>query len=88
MVYFDFKIFKVWPNSTSGKVKIALESDSSEDAYLQVYDLMGRKLMYKKLEMDSKTFYDEVNLESVDSGIYFFKIIQGKKGSVVKIIKK
>lgn len=84
----DFKVFKVWPNATSGKVKISLESNSSEEAQLQVYDLMGRKVMDKQLKMDSKTFYDEVNLEAVDSGIYFFKITQGKRMSVSKIVKK
>ena len=83
----DFKVFKVWPNSTSDKVKISLESDISEQATLEVYDLAGRKVLDKKLKMDNSAVYDEVSLEHVEAGIYFFKVVQGNKRAVIKIIK-
>jgi hypothetical protein len=84
----DFKVFKIWPNATFGKVRVSLESESSENAYLRVFDLAGREVLSKKLEIANNILYDEINIEDQTAGVYFFKIVQGKRMSVVKVIKK
>ena len=84
----EIKTIKVWPNPTFGKVNVSLQSDSSEDADISVYTLLGQRIIHKKLNVSNGEVYGEINLEKYSSGVFFIRIIQGMKESTLKIVKK
>jgi hypothetical protein len=84
----DAKTIRVWPNPTVGKVNVSLQSDSSEDAEISVYTLLGQRIIHKKLSVSNGEVYGEINLEKYNSGIFFMKIMQGMKESTLKIVKE
>jgi hypothetical protein len=84
----DAKTIRVWPNPSVGKVNVSLQSDSSEDAEISVYTLLGQRIIHKKLSVSNGEVYGEINLEKYNSGIFFMKIMQGMKESTLKIVKE
>jgi hypothetical protein len=84
----EIKTIKVWPNPTFGKVNVSLQSDSSEDADISVYTLLGQRIIHKKLNVSNGEVYGEINLEKYSSGVFFMRIMQGMKESTLKIVKE
>lgn len=78
---FDAKIF---PNPTNGIINIKLNNNSNLEANVEVYDNIGRKI--ETYTFDSKKF--ELDINHLQSGMYFVKIKQGNFVSTTKIIKE
>ncbi|MEM6966935.1 MAG: T9SS type A sorting domain-containing protein [Bacteroidota bacterium] len=79
---------KIYPNPVSDRIAIRGNEWTNEDFTLEVYDQYG-KFMYKNhfkfgggiFEIDT----EEVNI--LEQGTYFIKIIAGSKSSILKVIK-
>lgn len=72
--------FTVYPNPTSGILQIAnVENIES----IEIYTITGQLVLVKKI--NSSTQYIDVN--KLQSGIYFAKAIQGNTSKTIKIIK-
>lgn len=83
----DFKYFNISPNPMDDLVNISVQSDISEDMYLEVYNLLGVRQIFKKINSQNNNFVDTVDVTSLMPGFYIFKIKQGVKQSSWKIIK-
>jgi hypothetical protein len=83
----DFKYFNISPNPMDDFVNISVQSDLSEDMYLEVYNLLGVRQIFKKINSQNNNFVDTVDVTSLLPGFYVFKIKQGVKQSSWKIIK-
>ncbi|MBG6186151.1 S8 family serine peptidase [Flavobacterium sp. CAN_S2] len=83
----DFKYFNISPNPMDDLVNISVQSDISEDMYLEVYNLLGVRQIFKKINSQNSNFVDTVDVTSLMPGFYIFKIKQGVKQSSWKIIK-
>lgn len=83
----DFKYFNISPNPMDDLVNISVQSDLSEDMYLEVYNLLGVRQIFKKINSQNNNFVDTVDVTSLLPGFYIFKIKQGVKQSSWKIIK-
>jgi serine protease AprX len=83
----DFKYFNISPNPMDDLVNISVQSDISEDMYLEVYNLLGVRQIFKKINSQNNNFVDTVDVTSLVPGFYIFKIKQGVKQSSWKIIK-
>ena len=84
----DFKYLNIWPNPMDDLINIFVQSDLSDDIYLEVYNLLGVKQMIKKINSQNNTFTDTLYVDSLSPGFYVFKIKQGKKESSWKMVKK
>jgi hypothetical protein len=57
---------------------------SRQSAVVEVYDLNGRKLLEKNIPKGNETI--EVDVGSLKSGVYFFRLISENKSVTKKII--
>ena len=74
--------FKLFPNPSSGLYTIS--SDNKEFLFLEVYNLMGEKLISQTVFEGQST----LNLLSYPAGIYTVKVSNGDGDRFVKIIKQ
>ena len=75
----------VYPNPTSGKVKLVFESYEYEDLVYRLYDNSGALLQDQKVEGRET----EISLENLSSSVYFLKVIKNNlEVKVFKIVKK
>ncbi|MDI6031855.1 S8 family serine peptidase [Flavobacterium sp. LB2P84] len=83
----DFKSLNVWPNPMNNFVNVSVQSDLSDEIYLEVFDVLGIRQLYKKIDYSNNGFVNSINVDSLKKGLYIFKIKQGKKQSIWKILK-
>ena len=82
----DFQVFDVWPNPAKEVLNISLQSDISNEAYVTLYDIEGKRIVNKKLDTTDGAFNARLDLNSLSQGMYLVKIDQGDKQAVKKII--
>jgi hypothetical protein len=76
---------KVFPNPTTGLVKLIVGSSDLENLRFRLYDINGVLLQDKKVESRET----EISMENLFSSIYFLKIINNNlEVKVFKIVKK
>ena len=71
---------KMHPNPASGIVKFA--TASSEVLSVSVYDLLGKEVM------PAQTIQSELNISSLNPGMYFVKMEQGASSLTKKLLVK
>jgi trimeric autotransporter adhesin len=75
----DFKSLLLYPNPVKNGV-LNINSSIDSEINLTLFDLTG------KMILNSSIFNNQVDVQSVKSGVYFAKIRSGKKETVQKII--
>lgn len=83
-----FKTFNVWPNPISDQLNIAIQSQLSDDVFVTVYDILGKRIINEKLNFSNDFYTGTLNVEALNPGIYLVKVIQGNQQSVRKIVKQ
>lgn len=81
---FSFKDFALYPNPNNGNFTVQFESPSTDDVKIGVYDLRGRQI-FAKTYANSGIFNQEINLNSVEAGVYLVKIDNGTISETKKI---
>ena len=77
--------FKVYPNPTSGILKLIIKPFDNDNLKYQLYDPVGILIQEKKIESDES----DISLENLSASIYFLKVIKDNlEVKVFKIIKK
>jgi len=74
-------ICTIYPNPATDLLTLKVENAADEKLYFQLYDIMGKLLVSKKL-IDSKT---TISMEDIPPAIYFLKVTDNQK--VVKTFK-
>jgi len=75
----------VYPNPTSGIIKLTIKSFEDDNMIFRLFDINGVLLQDKKIEDKETT----ITMDYLPSNIYFLKIIKNRKEvKVFKIIKK
>lgn len=64
--------FNLYPNPTNEIINIHLEKESPINHNIQVFDLLGQKVLENKLVIGSQNF--ELNLGTLSSGVYLLKV--------------
>ena len=83
-----FKTFNVWPNPINDKLNVSIQSVVSDDVFVTIYDIQGKRIINEKLNFSNDFFNGSINVDALNPGIYLVKILQGNKQSFRKIIKK
>ena len=63
----------IYPNPTSGSLKIVYKLESNQIGQLEVMDLTGK--IVKNITLTNNTFYSNINLESLQNGLYIYNYI-------------
>ena len=82
---FEFKDFSLFPNPNNGSFKISFTPETSEEIEIVVYDISGRNI-YNKSFQNSDMFDQELQVNTISSGIYFVNIQNGENKMIKRII--
>ncbi len=80
----QFEGFSIYPNPNKGVFIIALNSEESS-IQVQVHDVKGREIFVNTF-INALSFNKEINLSTVQSGIYFVTVTDGINKAMRKII--
>jgi photosystem II stability/assembly factor-like uncharacterized protein len=76
--------FEIYPNPAGKKFGVRSSEFGVNGGTLEIYDLNGRKLLEKQIPKGSETV--EVDVSSLENGIYFCRLISENKSSTQKLI--
>ena len=77
--------FAIYPNPNTGNFNIKFNSTSGNEIAINVYDLRGRQV-FNKTYQNTGLFDQNLQLESVQAGVYLVTVQDGDKKVVKKII--
>ena len=78
--------FNVYPNPNTGAFTIAINSQKSENANLQIFNLQGKIIYNKTVYLTGAGQQISLNLEKNNPGIYFIRISSAHQVKIQKII--
>ena len=78
----------IFPNPTNGMTTIEVNGAVNEQASIEIYDLMGRKMHVE--EMNASQYFAEsfIDLSNMNSGTYIVKIITTQVVYTKELIKQ
>lgn len=79
--------FTIYPNPTKDELTIEFLDTKQNNLTLEIYTILGRKVLQKHVEISSSSRIFHLNLENEANGVYFLKIIS-KNSSLTKQILK
>jgi|JI102314A1RNA_FD_contig_41_1739749_length_2603_multi_4_in_0_out_0_1 hypothetical protein len=85
---FDFEQFMVYPNPSEGIFNINIQSNNTENATVQLYDMRGRLISQNVLDSNESQINTSVDYTHVSEGIYLMKISKGNESGTKQIIIK
>ncbi|MDR0206764.1 MAG: leucine-rich repeat protein [Bacteroidales bacterium] len=80
---FEFVNLKIYPNPTSGQLKIECEEMRIEK--VEIFDVFGKKVLSKKSVMTPETMF---NISHLPAGVYFLRISTEAGEVVRKVVKE
>jgi PA14 domain/Secretion system C-terminal sorting domain len=83
----DEKSVEVYPNPTTGKVKVGFYLLKDESVWLNLYDSQSRNLQIKDFEGKNGYNLIEIDLQDYPSGAYFINLQSSQKREVKKVMK-
>lgn len=81
----EMNLFSLYPNPASGLVNISLVN-VSDNQKVEIYDISGRLINEVKLNSNSTT--QQIDISTLNQGIYLVKVIQGNNSYTEKLIVK
>ena len=82
---FELNDLTIAPNPNTGNFNVKFNSASDKDIVINVYDISGRQIFAKTYPSQS-LFSQNIQLDSVQSGVYLVNIQNGSQKSVRKIV--
>ncbi len=82
----ELQTLKVFPNPNNGAFTISLNALGSNYIDIEVFDLRGRLIFNKKFNNMTSIFYETIDLNNVQSGMYLLTVSDGLRKSTKKII--
>lgn len=81
--------FEIYPNPTAGSQYVKINNVSNQHLYIGIHDITGRELM-SVFDGNNSTndFYQEINLNFLTTGVYFYVIQVGEKTYTYRVIKQ
>lgn len=77
----------VYPNPTQGKAQVLISTEKPSDALVSLIDINGRVIQSNQLQMNEGLNQHEINLDGLNNGVYFIKIIGNGFQSTERIVK-
>ncbi len=83
---YDLNILTIAPNPSDGIFQVTFTSRLAEEVVYAIYDVLGKKLIEKKLSFENNGI--EINLSDHPVGVYQLRIRVGETIVVKKLVKK
>ncbi|MFD0993739.1 reprolysin-like metallopeptidase [Tenacibaculum geojense] len=83
---FSFGNFNLYPNPSSGLMKLRFEKASNDNVNISIFDIRGREVKTEIYNDNSTIFSQELDYSSLSSGLYILQIKNGGKQTSRKII--
>ncbi|WP_299333473.1 T9SS type A sorting domain-containing protein [uncultured Psychroserpens sp.] len=77
--------FSIFPNPNTGEFTVNLNSSSSNDITIDVFDIRGRRI-FNNSYANTADFSEVVRLNNVQSGMYLVTVSDGDKKATKKIV--
>ncbi|MDD3003669.1 reprolysin-like metallopeptidase [Flavobacterium sp.] len=81
----EFSDVMVYPNPNNGSFNVQFKNTSTDKVDVKIYDMSGR-LIFDKNYINQVDFNENIQLNSVQSGVYLMSIFDGEKNLVKRII--
>ncbi len=78
----------IFPNPTSGEATIEVSGSVNFDSNLEIYDLMGRKVLAEKMNANAFFAESHVDLSALQKGTYVVKILTNQRVYTKELIKQ
>lgn len=78
--------FNVYPNPNNGEFTVTFNSDNNYEATLKVYDLTGREVFAKALNVEEYVNQTNIQLNNLETGVYLIELSDGNTRSVKKVM--
>ena len=75
-------ISKIYPNPVKSLLSFSF-SENVDNVTFELFDIQGRKIMTKVIKND-----DQVNMQELNDGIYFYRLINANKIQTGKLVKE
>ncbi|AUC16201.1 hypothetical protein BTO06_13975 [Tenacibaculum sp. SZ-18] len=85
---FDFTNFKVYPNPSNGNFNVTFEVVNTEKVNIKLFDIQGRLVEERDYKNIPTVFSEELNLNSVNAGLYLLQVQNGDKRTTRKLVIK
>lgn len=82
---FEINNLAIYPNPNNGNFNIQFNSSSGNEIKVLVHDIRGRQIFERSFN-NSGLFNENINLSSVQSGIYMVTVLDGAQKQVKKIV--
>lgn len=77
----------LFPNPTSQHLFLNFESHTSNDLSIHLFDITGKRLLYQNIQSNIGSNQLNLNVEHLESGIYFIEMADGISAKKIKFIK-
>ena len=77
--------FVITPNPNKGNFTIQFKSNSNNDIKIAVYDMSGRRIFENNYE-NNGLFSQNIQLDTIQTGVYIVNVNDGNKKEVKRII--
>lgn len=78
--------FSMFPNPSEGFLNIRFEQLEEQEVKVQMYDMRGRTVKEFSYNNSNGRFSETLDINSVSSGIYLVKVMNGTKSTIKKLI--
>jgi hypothetical protein len=85
---FTFETFMVYPNPSEGIFNLSLQSSNDKNLAVQLFDMRGRLINEKDLNLSHTTVNTTLDFSSIEVGVYLLKVVKGNQIGVQQIIIK
>jgi subtilisin-like proprotein convertase family protein len=82
---FEVANFNLFPNPNKGNFNIQFNSTSTDDTKVSIYDLLGKQI-FNNIYINNPNFNQNIQLNTIQTGIYLLKITDGDKKTVKKLV--
>ncbi|MEI6901135.1 MAG: T9SS type A sorting domain-containing protein, partial [Bacteroidota bacterium] len=70
----SYGTFSVYPNPTSGKIFVKIESKENQHVTFEVIDLLGKTIQQEQINLNAGLNVNEIVLQNVNKGIYLVRL--------------
>ncbi|RYZ78322.1 MAG: T9SS type A sorting domain-containing protein, partial [Proteobacteria bacterium] len=82
---FTLADFSIFPNPNNGNFNVKFTPDGQNEVKINVHDIQGRRI-YNKEYPATGAFEENLQLNSVQSGVYLVTVENGNKKEVKRIV--
>ncbi len=76
----------IYPNPTEGRIFIGLPVAGQLHGHIYLYDLMGRIILKKEIEVSPQSGAIPLDLSGIGKGMYILQLLTGQESSSCKVI--